>query len=143
MKTISIFLSLINSLLAGVILLASLTGREIQDATLLWLMTKILAASGIIVIGVLTWLGNVSNIKPGLMALSSMFLIALGAATIVWTLHLALVTGDLEYYMIFYGGSLLIQGMTSLFGISGESGNLTSPQAHIIFHLTIPVRIVK
>jgi len=126
MKTVSIFLALINSLLAGVILLASLTGTEIHDATLLWLMTKILAASGIIVIGILTWLGNVANIKPGLMALSSLFLVALGAATSVWTFHLAIVTGDMEYYMVVYGGSLMIQGMASLFGTSEESRNVNA-----------------
>ena len=125
MKTVSIFLALINSLLAGLILLASLTGSEVRDATLLWLMTKILAALGIILIGVLTWLGNISNIKPGLMALSSLCLVALGAATAVWTVHLALVTGDIEYYMVGYGGSLMIQGMASLFGFAEGSRNLT------------------
>jgi len=125
MKTVSIFLALINSLLAGLILLASLTGSEVRDATLLWLMTKILAALGIILIGVLTWLGNISNIKRGLMALSSLCLVPLGAATAVWTVHLALVTGDIEYYMVGYGGSLMIQGMASLFGFAEGSRNLT------------------
>lgn len=126
MKTISIFLSLINSLLAGVILLASLTGSEVHDALLLWLMTKILAALGIIVIGVITWLGSVSAIKPNLMALSSVSLVALGAGTVVWTIHLAIVTGDMEYYMIVYGISLIIQGMASLFGFAEESRNMTA-----------------
>jgi hypothetical protein len=125
MKTISIFLSLINSLLAGVILLASLTGSEVHDALLLWLMTKILAALGIIVIGVITWLGSVSAIKPNLMALSSVSLVALGAGTVVWTIHLAIVKGDTEYYMIVYGISLIIQGMASLFGFAEESRNMT------------------
>ena len=126
MKTISIFLSLINSLLAGVILLASLTGSEVHDAMLLWLMVKILAASGIIAVGILTWLGNISNIKPGLMAVSSVCLVALGASTAVWTFHLALVTGDMEFYMIVYGASLMIQGMASLFGFAEGSRNLTA-----------------
>ena len=125
MKTISIFLSLINSLLAGVILLASLTGSEVHDATLLWLMTKILATLGIIVISVITWLGSVSAIKPGLMALSSVSLVALGSGTIVWTFHLAMVTGDIEYYMIVYGGSLMVQGVASLLGFAEESRKFT------------------
>ncbi len=125
MKTISIFLSLINSLLAGVILLASLTGSEVHDALLLWLMTKILAALGIIMIGVITWLGSVSAIKPNLMALSSVSLVALGAGTVVWTIHLAIVTGGMEYYMIVYGISLIIQGMASLFGFAEEFRNMT------------------
>ncbi len=125
MKTISVFLSLINSLLAGVILLASLTDSEVHDALLLWIMTKILAALGIIVIGVITWLGSVSAVKPNLMALSSVSLVALGAGTVVWTIHLAIVTGDMEYYMIVYGISLILQGMASLFGFAKESRNMT------------------
>lgn len=125
MKTVSIFLALINSLLAGVILLASLSGSEVRDAALLWLLTKTLAALGIIVIGALTGLGNMFHIKPGLLALSSLILVALGAATAVWTFHLAIVTGDLEYHMVVYGGSLAIQGMASLFGFA--EGNKNAP----------------
>src|SRR5262245_7203852 len=105
MKTVSIFLSLINSLLAGVILLASLTGNEIHGAAFLWLFTKVFAAMIIIAIGILTWLSNMFTFKPSLMTLSSLFLVALGAATAVWTLHLAMMTGDMEYYMVMYGGS--------------------------------------
>lgn len=123
MKTVSIFLALINSLLAGVILLASLSGSEARDVALLWLMTKILATLGIIVIGVLTWLGNVFSLKPSLMALSSVCLVALGAATAVWTFHLATLTGDMEYYIVIYGISLMIQGMTSLFGFTDGTKN--------------------
>ena len=126
MKTVSIFLALINSLLAGVILLANLSGSEVRDAALLWLLTKTLAALGIIVIGALTWLGNISNIKPGLLALSSLVLVALGVATAVWTFHLAIMTGDMEYYMVVYGGSLAIQGIASLFGFAEGSRNLTA-----------------
>ena len=126
MKTLSIFLSLINSLLAGVILLASLTGNEIREAAFLWLFTKVLVATMIIGVGVLTWLNNMFAFRPGLMALSSLFLVALGASTAVWTLHLAIVTGDMEYYMVVYGGSLAMQGAASLFGSAEESRNVTT-----------------
>ena len=126
MKTVSIFLSLINSLLAGVILLASLSSHELRQATSLWLFIKILAATGIIIVGFLTWLGNLTVVQPGWLALSSLALVALGAATAVWTLHLAITTGDMEYYMVLYGGSLMVQGATSLFGLAGESRNLTT-----------------
>jgi hypothetical protein len=126
MKTLSIFLSLINSLLAGVILLASLTGSEIRQAAFLWLFTKLFVTLIIIAIGVLTWLGSMFTLKPTLMALSSLFLVALGAAAVVWTFHLAMVTGDMEYYMVVYGGSLAMQGAASLFGFADESRNLTA-----------------
>jgi hypothetical protein len=60
------------------------------------------------------------------MALCSLFLVALGAAIIAWTFHLALVSGDLEFYMVIYGGSLAVQGMACLFGFSGNSRSVTS-----------------
>jgi len=126
MKTISIFLALINSLLAGVILLASITGNEINEAAFLWLLTKILASGSVIAIGVLTWWGNISTMKVGPMAVSSLFLVALGAATAVWTLHLVMVTGDIEFYMIVYGGSLMTQGAASLLGLAEGSRNITA-----------------
>lgn len=126
MKTVSIFLSLINSLLAGVILLASLSGNELQAATLLWLLIKVFAALGIILAGVLTWIGILSAVRPGWLALSNLALVALGAATAVWTLHLAIVTGDMEYHMVLYGGSLMMQGAASLFGFAEGSRNITT-----------------
>lgn len=124
MKTISIFLSLINSLLAGIILLATLTGNKINEAAFLWILIKILASGCVIGIGILTWLGNMSTLKAGPMAISSLFLVALGAATVVWTIHLAMVTGDIEFYMIIYGGSLMTQGAASLLGLAEESRNV-------------------
>jgi hypothetical protein len=58
--------------------------------------------------------------KPTLMALSSLSLVALGAATVVWTFHLAMTTGDMEYHMVVYGGSLATQGAASLLGFAAE-----------------------
>ena len=126
MKTISIFLALVNSLLAGLILAASLSPSEISQAAAWWSFTKIAAAFFVIVIGVLTFVGSAHASSPGLMSLCSLFLVALGAGTVVWTFHLALTTGDLEYHMIVYGGSLIVQGMASLFGLAGYSGNIAS-----------------
>jgi hypothetical protein len=125
MKTISIFLALINSLLAGLLIVFSLSGSEIHQAAAWWLLTKVLIGLSIIVVGALTWIGSMRTIKPGLVALGSLFLVAIGAATVMWTLHLGLVTGDMEYYMFIYGASLMMQGIASLFGYSGTSGNMT------------------
>ena len=126
MKTISIFLALVNSLLAGLLIALSLSGSEIRQAAVWWSLTKVLAGLSVIVIGALIWFGSIGNIRPSLIALASLFLVALGAATIVWTFHLGLVTGDMEYYMIVYGGSLMVQGAAALFGYSSESQNITA-----------------
>ena len=126
MKTISIFLALVNLLMAGLILAFSLSPTELHQAAHWWSLAKVAAASSIILVCLLTWLGSARAVHPGLISLCSLFLVALGAATAVWTFHLALVTGDIEFYMIVYGGSLIIQGMTSLFGFASGSHNLTS-----------------
>lgn len=125
MKTISIFLALINSLLAGLLIVFSLSGSEIRQVATWWLLIKVLIGLSIIVVGGLTWVGSIRTIRPGLMALGSLFLVAIGAATVMWTLHLGLVTGDMEYYMFMYGGSLMAQGTASLFGYSSTFENMT------------------
>jgi hypothetical protein len=125
MKTISIFLALVNSLLAGFLIVLNLSTGKVHAAALWWLLTKIVAGMFVILVGILTWMGCILPIRPALMALSSLLLVALGAATVVWTFHLAIVSGDMEYYMIVYGGSLFLQGMTSLFGFAGDSRNIT------------------
>jgi hypothetical protein len=126
MKTISIFLALVNSLLAGLILAFTLSPTEMAQTAVWWSFAKIVAACTVILVGMLTWLGSARTISQGLLSLCSLYLVALGAGTVVWTFHLALMSGDLEFYMIVYGGSLIVQGMASLFGFAGDSRNITS-----------------
>ena len=121
MKTISIFLALVNSLLAGLVLAFSLSPSEIGQTATWWSFTKVLAACSVILVGVITWLGSARPINQSLLSLCSLFLVALGAATVVWTYHLALATGDMEFHLVVYGGSLFVQGMASLFGFTGEA----------------------
>jgi hypothetical protein len=124
MKTISIFLALVNTLLAGLMLAASFPLTGFRQVELWWSFTKIAAAIAVILVGVITWLESVHPVRAGLIPLCSLFLVALGAATVVWTFHVALVTGDMEFHMIIYGGSLAVQGMASLFGLAGESKSM-------------------
>ncbi|RIK32632.1 MAG: hypothetical protein DCC56_02125 [Anaerolineae bacterium] len=124
MKTISIFLALINSITAGILLLLTLSSVEVEPFQILWLIAKTVAGTIVILIGIVTWLGGAGAARSGLLPMSSLFLVALGAATTVWTFHIGIVTGDLQYHMVWYGGSLLAQGVTSLAGLAGESKNL-------------------
>jgi hypothetical protein len=126
MKTICIFLALANSVIAGLLLAASLTGAELRQAATLWLLTKLMAGTIVIFIGGLTWLAGMRPLPPGTLALASLCLVALGAAAIVWTIHLSILRGDMEYFMAMYGGSLMLQGLTSLLGFTGDSRSLTS-----------------
>lgn len=123
MKTISIFLALINSLLAGLLIMFLVSGVDMHVPATLWSAIKIGIATSVIAIGVLTWINALGSVHPGILALSSLFLVALGAATVVWTFHRAQVSGDMEYYMILYGGSLFAQGFSLLFGLADGRGS--------------------
>ena len=126
MKTISIFLALINSLLAGLLITFLVTSIDFRLSAAAWSAIRILVALSVIVIGLLTWISAVRPIHPGLVATSSLFLVTTGAATIVWTFHRAQLTGDMEAYMILYGASLFVQGFTLLFSLAGGSAAVTS-----------------
>ena len=125
MKTISIFLALINLLFAGFLIALDLSYYEIHLRTLWWSLLKLSTAAVIIVIGIIVWLEVTGAIRPTLLLLGSVFLIALGPSTIVWAIHVALTTGNVEVHMAVYGGSLMAQGMASLLGVAEESRKLT------------------
>lgn len=126
MKTISIFLALINALLAGLILALSLSSIQDSQAAAWWSFTRITASLCVILIAAITWMASARAVSPALMSVCSLMLVALGAATTVWTFHRALISGDMEYYMIVYGGSLIVQGMSSLFGFGDEPRAINS-----------------
>ena len=121
MKTISIFLALVNALLAGLLIASGISLTGLSRAQAWWLAAKDVAAAAVILVAVVTWLGSTRPLHAGLIPLCSLFLVALGAATTVWTFQLALVTGDMEFHMIIYGGSLAVQGMASMFGFAGDA----------------------
>ena len=126
MKTISIFLALVNSLLAGVLITFLVTSVDFQNSMKWWSVVRILLALTLIVIGILTWIGEIAPIKPELLMMSSLFLVAIGPTTIVWAIHRASLTGYLEYHRLIYGTSLFIQGFALLFGIFQEKGNIST-----------------
>lgn len=123
MKTISVFLALINLLFAGFLIALDLSYNGIHTGSLWWSLMKLSTASFIILIGISVWLGAMGTISHGPILLGSVFLIALGPATIVWSIHVALTTGDMEYQMAIYGVSLMVQGVASLMGFAGETRN--------------------
>ena len=129
MKTISIFLALVNALLAGLLISFLVTSVDFRFSATWWSIARILLALAVIVIAALTWIGAAVPVRPGILLLGSLFLVAIGPATAVWTLHRALLTGDMEYYMFMYGGSLFVQGITLLLGIPEGRENVAATQA--------------
>ena len=129
MKTISILLALVNALFAGLLLTYALSSTEVHESGTLWLLAKLLAALIVILISVLTMLASANTIRSGPLLMGGLVLVVLGAVTVVWTYHLAVLGGDVEYYMVLFGGSLMTQGLASLLGFGGNYGNAAAPLA--------------
>jgi len=125
MKTISILLALVNALFAGLLLAYSLSSIEPHGSGTVWSLTKSIAALSVIAIGVFTWLARARAMHAGPLLIGDLYLVVLGAVTIVWTYHLAILSGDMEYYMVAFGGSLMTQGIASLLGFGIERNSIT------------------
>jgi len=129
MKVISILLALVNSLAAGLLITASLPAIHLlRMGACLWQLTKVTASVGIIAVGVLTWIAACRSTNQNLILLAGLFLVALGTASAVWTIHLALVSGNVKDHMFLYGSSLIAQGASCIWTLlpAGKNGATTS-----------------
>ena len=118
MKTISILLALVNSLAAGLVIAASLPAIQVlRPASSLWNATKVAFSLGIIGAGILTWFAAGRSTDQKLVLLTGLFLVALGTASAVWTIHIALSGGSLKDHLFLYGGSLMAQGASSIWNL--------------------------
>ncbi len=118
MKTIAILLALINSLAACLVIAASLPSIQIlRPAASLWNAAKVAVAIGIIVSGILTWVATARATNQQFVFLAGLFLVSLGTASAVWTVHVALSSGNVRDYVFLYGGSLMAQGAASLWNL--------------------------
>ena len=125
MKTISILLALVNSLFAGLLLVFTLSSNQIHITGMLWFLIKSGAAISVILIGLLTWLVGIRALSTGPLLIGSLYMVVLGAVTLVWTYHVAVLSGDMEYYMLLFGASLMTQGIASLVGFGVEQPSMT------------------
>ncbi len=118
MKTISILLALVNSLAAGIVIAASLPAiQPLRPASSLWSITKVVSGVAIIFAGILTWVAAARSTNQRIVFLAGLFLVALGTASAVWTVHVALSSGILKDHMFLYSGSLMAQGASSLWNL--------------------------
>jgi hypothetical protein len=119
MKTISILLALMNSLAAGLVIVSSVPAiQPLHVSSAIWQLAKIFVAMLITAAGILTWIAaSRSTTNPNLILLSGLFLVALGSASAMWTVHIALVSGHIRDYMLLFGGSLIVQRALSIWDL--------------------------
>jgi hypothetical protein len=124
MKVLSILLALVNSLVAGMVLLSCVSVSNLSWDGLGWLAARV--ATGILVIlaGILTFRDGTQGIGPGKMLVTGLLLILLGAGSAMWGLDLSIISGDIKNVMILFGGSLVLQGIASVAGLR-EAGGMT------------------
>ena len=82
-----------------------------------WLIARV--ANGLLVIlaGLLIFRDGANSLAPGLMMVIGLTLIILGVGSIMWGVHLTIVSGDIKNVMILYGNSLRVQGIASVVGM--------------------------
>ncbi len=122
MKVLSILLALVNSLVAGVVLLSCISISNLRWDGLGWLAARVAAGMLVILAGVLTFRDGAQPIGPGKMLVAGLMLILLGAGSAMWGVHLSIISGDIKNVMILFGSSLILQGIASVAGLGGESG---------------------
>ena len=127
MKTVSILLALVNSLAASLVFAASLPVIQILRPTVsLWNVTKVSASMTIILAGILTWISAYRKTSsPNLTIVTGIFLVALGTASAVWTIHLAVVNGVIKEQMFVFGGSLMVQGTSCIWNLIPTGRTIT------------------
>ena len=123
MKVLSILLALVNSLVAGIVLLSCVSVSNLSWDGLGWLAARVATGMLVILAGILTFRDGAQPIGPGKMLVVGLILVLLGAGSAMWGVHLSIVSGDVKDVMILFGSSLVLQGIASVVGLGGESGH--------------------
>ncbi len=113
MKVISILLAFINSLIGILLILSCVSAGE----ALGWIAFK--SGAGILAIyfGVLTFKDGIQAIRPSRLLLSGLFLVIVGVSAFALGVHWSIVSGDMKNTVLLFGGSLFVQGLTSVLGM--------------------------
>ena len=117
MKVLSILLALVNSLIAGLVLLSCISVSNLSWDGLGWLATRVVTGILVVLVGILTFRDGAQPIGPGKMLMTGLLLVLLGTGSAMWGVHLSIVSGDVKNVMILFGGSLVVQGISSIVGL--------------------------
>ena len=123
MKVLSILLAVVNSLVAGLVLLSCVSVSNLSWDGLGWLAVRVATGTLVILAGILTFRDGMQGIGPGKMLITGLLLVLLGTGSAMWGLHLSIVSGDVKNVMILFGGSLVLQGIASVVGLR-EAGEM-------------------
>lgn len=119
MKVISILLAFLNSLIGGLLILSCVSAGE----SLGWISFKTGAGMLAIYFGILTFKDSAQPIRQSRLLLSGIFLVVIGISAVAWGIHWSIISGDMKNTILLFGGSLFIQGLTSVLGIESNEAS--------------------
>lgn len=117
MKILSLLLSMVNSVISSLILLSCASKHYLQWDALGQIGGRLLTAALVLLISILTFWDGVQPVRPEKLLLAGLLLILLGASSAIVGVHLSFTSGDLKKVFIIYGGSLFVQGISSIGGV--------------------------
>ena len=113
MKVITILLAFINSLIGGLLILSCVSAGEAFG----WIAFKTGAGILAIYFGILTFKDSIQPIRQSRIVLSGLMLVIAGISAVAWGIHWSIISGDVKNAILLFGGSLFIQGVTSILGV--------------------------
>jgi hypothetical protein len=116
MKVISILLAFLNSLIGGLLILSCVSAGE----SLGWVSFKSGAGLLAVYFGIMTFKDNLQPIRQSRILLNGIALIVIGISAVAWGIHWSITSGDTKNTVILFGGSLFVQGLTSVLGIEAD-----------------------
>lgn len=114
MKVISIFLALINTLFGSLLILSCVSASE----AISWIAAKSGAGLLAVFFGILSFKDNIQPINPARMLLVNLLLVIVGISGFAWGIHWSIISGDMKNTVLLFGGSLFMQGLTSVLGMN-------------------------
>lgn len=113
MKVISILVAFINSLGGVLLILSCVSAGE----ALGWIAFK--SGAGILAMyfGILTIKDSIQPIRQNRMLLSGLLLVIIGVSAFALGVHWTIVSQDMKLTVLLFGGSLFVQGLTSILGM--------------------------
>jgi hypothetical protein len=113
MKVISILLAFINSLIGALLILSCVSAGE----ALGWIAFKTGAGILALYFGILTFKDSVQSVSQRHMLLNGLLIVIVGVSALAWGIHWSIVSGDMKNTILLFGGSLFLQGLTSILGM--------------------------
>ncbi len=118
MKVISILISFLNSIFGVLLILSCVSAGE----ALGWIAFKTGAGILAIYFGILTFKDSIQPLSHKRLLLSGLLLVIIGVSAFAFGIHWSIVSGNIKLTVLLFGGSLFIQGLTSVLGM--ETGEI-------------------